>query len=405
MEKTMTESNVTRRKFMLLSSAAVGAPLVMKVPGAVPNVAAAAKAAEKAFEKQYAGMRSIVIFYSQSGNTKKIAQALQKGIVQQTGQCDIARVKEIKPEELTKYDLIGIGAPTWTSCPSPIVIYFCKSLPATLMGKHFFWYSTHGILPGRCVIRGVQPLLDKGMTVIGWKDWYCQASLPGHGKPWFSDGHPDDIDLAEAESFGAAMVVHSKKISLGQTNIIPTLHSKEASDQIWGIGHPYIQFGAGQPNQTPAVDSNTKTERQPYPLTIPTTQSYIRQLEGLPNREPSRSQISLLRMNKDKCIRCKRCVKGCPCYNIDDSVFPYVFKTQECERCLFCEGICPTGAIEYDFQPRDANAAKEHFVGMNLPLDLAEATGHFRRLVKDEDIGWGTPWETVTGHPRHKELP
>jgi ferredoxin len=275
-----------------------------------------------------------------------------------------------------------------------------------LKGKHFFWYETHGILPGRCIIRGVQPLQEAGMTVIGWKDWYCDASLPGHGKPWYTDGHPDEIDLAEAESFGAAMVVHSRKISEGQTDIIPTLHSKEASDQIWGIGHPFIQFGAGQQSPMPATDSNMETEKKPYPLEIPASQNYIRQLEGLPNREESRSpQGNELRINPDKCIRCGLCVKGCPCYNIDDSVFPYVFKTQDCEKCLFCEGICPAGAIEYDFRPTDANTAKEHFAGMNLPLDLAEAAGRFRRLLKEEDIGWGTPWEVVTGHPRHKELP
>ena len=114
MESIMNESNVTRRRFMLISSAVVGAPLVMKMTGVVPYV----KAAAKQPEKQYKDMKSVIIYYSQSGNTKKIGQALQKGIIQQTGQCDIARVKEIKPEELAKYDLIGIGAPTWSSCPS-----------------------------------------------------------------------------------------------------------------------------------------------------------------------------------------------------------------------------------------------------------------------------------------------
>ena len=406
------KSDLTRRKFMAVSSAAVAAPLIMKMAGTVPNVEAAENTAKSATEPQYSGMKSIVIYYSQTGNTKKIAQALQKGIINQTGQCDLARVKEIKPEELAKYDLIGIGAPTWSSCPSPIVIYFIKSLPATLKGKHFFWYSTHGIYPGRCIIRGVQPLLDQGMTVLGWKDWYGQASLPGHGKPWYTDGHPDEIDLAEAESFGAAMVIHSKKVSEGQIDVIPTLHSKEASDQVWGIGHPFLSFGGGgtgrgaaTPNQTPAADSNRKTEKKPYPLEIPASQTYVRQLEGLPATEMSRAEPgNELKINKDKCIQCKRCVKGCPCNNIDDSVFPYVFKTQDCEYCMFCEGICPTGAVEFTF--RRLNTSTESGERpMNKELALAEAVGRFRRLLKEEDVGFNTPWETVTTHPRHKELP
>jgi ferredoxin len=424
----MTEKNLTRRKFMAVSSAAIAGPLVMKMAGAVPNVEAAENAEVATGEKQYAGMKSVVIYYSQTGNTKKMGQAIQKGITSQTGQCDLVRVKEIKPEDLAKYDLIGIGAPTWSSCPSPIVIYFVKSLPATLKGKHFFWYETHGVLPGRCIIRGVQPFLDQGFTVLGWKDWYCGCSLPGHNKPWFTDGHPDEIDLAEGESFGKAMVVHSKKVSEGQTNIIPTLHSKEASDQVWGIGHPFISFsgngeagrGAGAPSQTPGSDSSKKIEKKPYPLAIPASQAYIRELEGLPPQESRARSGNELKINKDKCIQCKRCVRGCPCNNIDDSIFPYVFKTQDCEYCMFCEGICPTGAVEYNFESAKAamgggasggksgsspasNAARRGG-SMSLQLDLAEAGGRFRRLLKEEDVGEKT-WEQVTTHPRHKELP
>jgi len=404
-------SNLTRRKFMVASSAAIAAPFVMKMTNTVPHLEAAEKRAEKPkdAEPQYKDLKSIVIYYSQTGNTKKIAQAIQKGIIKQTGQCDIARVKETKPEELIKYDLIGIGAPTWSSCPSPLVIYYVKSLPASLKGKHFFWYETHGIYPGRCVIRGVQPFLDQGMTIIGWKDWYGQASLPGHGKPWFTDGHPDEIDLAEAESFGAAMVVHSRKLSGGQTDIIPALHSKEASDQIWGIGHPFLMLGGGTPNRagtpgpTPAMDSSIKTETKQYTLPIPSSTDYVRQLEGLPPQASRREPGNELRINPDKCIRCRRCVKGCPCYNIDDSVDPFVIKSQDCEYCMFCEGICPTGAVEFTFRKPDPNAGKDG--KMNVPLALAEATGRFRRLLREEDVGWQTPWETVTGHPRHKEVP
>lgn len=78
--------------------------------------------------------------------------------------------------------------------------------------------------------------------------------------------------------------------------------------------------------------------------------------------------------------------------------------------CLFCEGICPTGAIEFEFRRPNMNAgngeAPQAQVGgdISLQLELAEARGRFRRLLKREDVGPKT-WEQVTGHPRHKELP
>ena len=88
-------------------------------------------------------MKSLVIYYSQSGNTKKIGQALQKGIIQQAGQCDIARLKDIKPEDWLNYDLIGIGSPVYGSCPAMPIINHINSLPPEVKGKHAFFLQRH----------------------------------------------------------------------------------------------------------------------------------------------------------------------------------------------------------------------------------------------------------------------
>jgi hypothetical protein len=53
-------------------------------------------------------------------------------------------------------------------------------------------------------------------------------------------------------------------------------------------------------------------------------------------------------------------------------------------------------SITRDFQPSKFPA---------FQWALAEVKGRFRRLLKEEDVGWQTPWEVITGHPRHKELP
>jgi ferredoxin len=354
-------------------------------------------------------VKSIVIYYSQTGNTKIIAQAIQKGITLQTGQCDITRLQDFKPEQWVNYDLVGIGSPVWSSCPTTNVIYYIKSLPPAVKGKHAFFYCTHGALPGRCIIRGVTPLQEQGLTVIGWKDWYGGASFPGHAKPWFTDGHPDTIDLAEAESFGASMVDHSRKITQGITDIIPTLPSPEASDQIYGIGHPFLYTALtpglkkeDHPKVPPSESRDTKKVEPPDKPAIPLSMTYVMQLEGISGEKPAfMASKKEFRINAGKCIGCGLCAKACFCNNIDASVTPPVFITQPCESDFYCEGVCPTGAIEYDFQPPDPNAGKMRGA-MHKILDLAEASGRFRRLVKEEDIGWQTPWQLVTKHPRHK---
>ena len=54
-------------------------------------------------------MKRIVIYYSQTGNTRKVAKAIRKGMEQNAGQCDIAHIKDLDPADVDHYDLIGLG--------------------------------------------------------------------------------------------------------------------------------------------------------------------------------------------------------------------------------------------------------------------------------------------------------
>ena len=60
-------------------------------------------------------MKSIVIYYSQTGNTKTIAEAIRDGMFAENGQCDLAAFRDVTAQRLQEYDLIGIGTPIWGS--------------------------------------------------------------------------------------------------------------------------------------------------------------------------------------------------------------------------------------------------------------------------------------------------
>jgi flavodoxin len=73
-------------------------------------------------------MKSIVIHFSQTGNTEKVARAIHAGITQVTGQCDLQEIRDTNPLRLRDYDLIGLGSPVFDGCPKN-VLQFVRQKP------------------------------------------------------------------------------------------------------------------------------------------------------------------------------------------------------------------------------------------------------------------------------------
>jgi flavodoxin/NAD-dependent dihydropyrimidine dehydrogenase PreA subunit len=292
-------------------------------------------------------VKGIVIYFSLTGNTRKVAYKIYQGMSRRLEQCHIAALNEVNAGELSRYDLIGLGSPVMWAVPFKVRVFIDK-MPS-LPGKHSFAFCTHGTMPEYFFPRIVRLLSRRGLTVIGTKNWYGSVSIPPFPKPYFTDGHPDEIDLREAEDFGTEIVELSRRISAGETSLIPPL---------------------------PAMPPPVK-----LPVIVP----------------------SGMRLNMEKCRypECHLCMDNCPWDAIDLSVSPPVF-AKNCPTCCFCEMICPEGAIEADYEP---TVSLHQYNLKNLlepDLDKAEAEGSFRRLVPKEEIGWDTPYYQVySQHPRY----
>jgi NAD(P)H dehydrogenase (quinone) len=57
--------------------------------------------------------KAIVIYYSQTGNTKKMAGSVIEGLKKEGLEAVIKNVKDVEASELLKYDAIIIGSPTY----------------------------------------------------------------------------------------------------------------------------------------------------------------------------------------------------------------------------------------------------------------------------------------------------
>ena len=304
-------------------------------------------------------MKVLILYFSQSGNTKKIAQAIAQGARRQGDTVHITSLRHACAALLEEYDLVGLGSPVWKADP-PNVRSFYQSLPHQ-RGKHLFSFATHGTMPG-FYFPVVLPNLQKvGFTVIGSRSWYGNVVMPGMPEPYYTAGHPDETDCREAEDFGAEMVEESKRVQAGEARPAPFPPKDIDPDQAVAIVNMLLEYG--------------------------------------------NPQGKILR-DAEKCIypKCTRCVTHCTMNYIDLAAIPQKFGSEGCccddvHECAWCFMICPTGAIRLD---PDVYEHIRPFIGARKPLfekilNKAEKAGKFRPLIAADKVGFDTPY--VLAHP------
>jgi flavodoxin/ferredoxin len=284
-------------------------------------------------------MKSIVIYFSQTGNTEKVACAIQAGIKQVSGHCDIAKIKDVNPKQLYDYDLIGMGSAVFGGQLGSLAILLNDL--RFVGGKHAFFFCTHGSAAhGFDFFPNAYKRAKKsGLVMIGTGDWYGDCYLLHMPQPYPTAGHPDEIDLKEAEDFGREMVMRSWRITAGETGLIPP--------------EPPMP-----PPLRPREESNETGEN-------------------------IFSFSKKLKFHKEKCLypKCRLCMENCPVTGIDLSVNPPVL-AQPCLHCEWCGRVCPTGALDMDEWVRDVAVmtSKGFSSIVKDVLTKAEAEGLFRRL-------------------------
>lgn len=306
-----------------------------------------------------------------SGNTKKVAQAILAGMSRAREQPDIAQIKEVDSQDLIGYDLIGLGSYVIELREPMSMRNFIQYTMKPLEGKHAFVFSTHGALPGYYLAGVVPAIQQRGLTVIGWKDWFGSVNYPATPKPYFTDGHPDEIDLKEAEDFGSEMVERSRKIYAGENQLIPVLPK----------GNDYDEIYVPVPPPSRGISPFDPTAKR-----VLTAVSNIR-----------------FKVDPDRCKypKCILCIDKCPSGSIDFTSSPPNFDIS-CEKCFHCEQICPNGAIEVDYMQFKVAHESVTVDQLEKSLEAFEAMGRFRRLVPLKDIGWDTPLWKLRKPPRYK---
>lgn len=161
-------------------------------------------------------MKVLVTYYSETGNTEKLAQAIYEGIGKEQ--------KEILPLDdsvnLEDYDVIFLGFPVHASSVPAKVQPFLSGIPE---GKIVAIFATHGSLRGGQLAVSA---FDYAMTLASQANvlgtFGCRGKVqsnllealmkkPEH-RTWAEEAlssaamHPDDADLEDAREFAMSMM-------------------------------------------------------------------------------------------------------------------------------------------------------------------------------------------------------
>ena len=299
-------------------------------------------------------MRCLIVYFSQTGNTQRIAQAVQKGVKSATGHCDIFAIKDANPRRLHDYDLIGVGTPVWGIEPDNVQIFINNM--RFVGGKHAFGFCTHGGVPDHFFPSMIARLKRRSLAVIGARDWYGDCTLYHHCYPYPTAGHPDQIDLEEAEEFGKTMVDRSRRVHSGEKGLL--------------ISAP------------PKLPPPSAVEMEGFKV-----------IKAFP---------AMVRFHEEKCAypACRLCMDNCPMTASILSVKPPVI-ARPCASCEFCARICPTGAIDIQDWLDALQSGVPMMSAVILPHQLKdEEEGRFRRLLPLEKVGYTLNYRLRTRHPQ-----
>jgi flavodoxin len=152
-------------------------------------------------------MNALVVYYSKSGNTEKVAFAIGAGIGVKP-----RRIEEINPSSVSGYDLIVLGSPVHGGKPSAPIMDFISRLPK-MDGKKAAVFCTKSIAGDKPTMAVMEKALkDKGMTILGgFSAVGLSRFFADFGPRIFHRGHPSADELKRADEFGKNLVAKAQQ--------------------------------------------------------------------------------------------------------------------------------------------------------------------------------------------------
>jgi flavodoxin len=143
-------------------------------------------------------MNVLIVYKSyHKKNTEKVGRAMA-GTLNAT----LKKVGEVRPEDLSGYDLIGIGSGIYGGRYHKDLFSLIEKIPR--LEKDVFLFHTAGRPDEKYDQPMKELLVGKGARVVG--EFRCPGQTGFLGFTFTNRGHPDEQDLERAREFAKGLV-------------------------------------------------------------------------------------------------------------------------------------------------------------------------------------------------------
>ena len=155
-------------------------------------------------------MKILVSYYSRTGNTKKMAEAIAKGIKEVGVACEVKEISEVNVDELLTYEGLIFGSPTYyglMAAEMKKLIDDSVKYHGRLDGKIGGAFTSSGMMGGggeTTIFSIFEALLIHGMIILG------DAKMQHYGP--LSVGAPDKDAENNCTKYGRKIAALTKKI-------------------------------------------------------------------------------------------------------------------------------------------------------------------------------------------------
>ena len=119
-----------------------------------------------------------VVYWSQTGNTEEMAEAIGKGITQAGGEAVVSEVSAISPDVLKDEKVFALGCPAMGAevLEEAEMEPFVEAVESFAAGKKIALFGSYGWGDGEWMRNWVEQMEGAGATVVGGEDAICQEA-------------------------------------------------------------------------------------------------------------------------------------------------------------------------------------------------------------------------------------